>query len=223
MVSGSEQGTWGNGEGVKSPGRGVVRELPFLKQRINLRGWRRHVSGGSGPPDGIFSCSHLGSLGVGEEKTDGWDGWTDPKLGNYQVDVAEWQRVRTLGCWQESGWRNAPWSLGWMEEEVKPRRKESDWSLSWADHGFTDGISGHRIQQSRNSQCRGLWERWLVPNLEARWVGLYLEQPESVSPRTKHWARGALAVLGWSRKLCQAHYCNVWSTAERRIQINVIS
>lgn len=47
------------------------------------------MSGGPGPLDGMFSCSHLGSLGVGVGKTDGWDGWMDPKLGNYQVDVAE--------------------------------------------------------------------------------------------------------------------------------------
>lgn len=47
------------------------------------------MSGGPGALDGMFSCSHLGSLGVGGEKRDGWDGWMDPKLGNYQVDVAE--------------------------------------------------------------------------------------------------------------------------------------
>lgn len=61
------------------------------------------MSGGPGPLDGMFSCSHPGSLGVGGEKTDGWDGWMHPKLGNYQVDVAEGQRVRTPGCWQGSG------------------------------------------------------------------------------------------------------------------------
>ena len=61
------------------------------------------MSGGLGPPDGSFSRSHPGSLGVGTEKTDGRDGWNDPKLGDYHVDVAEGQRVRTPGCSQESG------------------------------------------------------------------------------------------------------------------------
>lgn len=50
-----------------------------------------------------FSRSHFGSLAVGVEKTDGTGGRKKPKLGSYQVDVAEGQRVRSLGCWQESG------------------------------------------------------------------------------------------------------------------------
>lgn len=126
MVAGSEQGTWGNGEGVKSSGRRVVGELPFRKQRVNLRGWRRHVSSGPGPHDGIFSCSHLGSLGVGEEKTDGWGGWTDPKPGNYQVDVAGWQwgaGKRVVDAMHPEVW--AEWRRKWSQGE---RRVTEAWA-----------------------------------------------------------------------------------------------
>ena len=61
------------------------------------------MSGGPGLLKDRFSCSHPGSLDVGVEKTDGRDSWKEPKLGNYQVDVAEAQRVRSLGCWQGRG------------------------------------------------------------------------------------------------------------------------
>lgn len=61
------------------------------------------MSSGSSSLGGMVSCSHVGSPGVGVEKTDGWDGQADPKARNYQVDAAEGQRAKTLECWQESG------------------------------------------------------------------------------------------------------------------------
>lgn len=46
----------------------------FQKQRVNSRGWGGSMSSGSSSLGGMVSCSHVGSLGVGVEKTDGWDG-----------------------------------------------------------------------------------------------------------------------------------------------------
>lgn len=51
-----------------------MRELQFQKQEVNFRGRRGSMSSGPSSLEGMFSCSHLGRLGIGVEKTDGWDG-----------------------------------------------------------------------------------------------------------------------------------------------------